>query len=121
MAPGADRSSVRYVSHRPDQMPLMLHIRDLAATRMRYGCFRMDILLAQGWLVNISVYRLYREDGLSLRLRRPRRNVGVATIDGAVPLCRKPDLNKRPVLGADSLPLGDGVRIEGREAKRSRR
>jgi transposase len=30
-----DRSSVLYVSHRPDQAPLMLRIRDLAATRTR--------------------------------------------------------------------------------------
>jgi putative transposase len=36
---------VRYVSHRPDQVPLMLRIRDLAATRTRYGYFRIYILL----------------------------------------------------------------------------
>jgi hypothetical protein len=42
---GVDRSSVRYVSHRPDQAPLMLRIRDLAATRTRYDYFRTYILL----------------------------------------------------------------------------
>jgi transposase-like protein len=35
---------VLYVSHRPDQAPLMLCIRDLAATRTRYGYFRIYIL-----------------------------------------------------------------------------
>jgi len=71
---------VRYVSHKPDQAPLRLRIHDLAATRMRYGYFRIYILLRrEGWLVNHKrVYRLYREDGLSLRLRRPRRNVSAA-------------------------------------------
>ena len=58
----------------------MLRIRDLAATRTRYGYFRIYVLLRrEGWLVNHKrVYRLYRNDGLSLRLRRPRRNVSAA-------------------------------------------
>ena len=32
---GVNRPSVRYVSHRPDQAPLMLRIGDVAATRTR--------------------------------------------------------------------------------------
>lgn len=77
---GAERSSVRYVSHRCDQTPLVMRIRDLAATRTRYGYFRIYILLRrERWLVNHKrVYRLYREDGLSRRLKRPRRNVSAA-------------------------------------------
>jgi putative transposase len=46
-------------------------MRDLAQARVRYGYFRIYILLRreEGWLVNHQrVYRLYREDGLSLRL-----------------------------------------------------
>lgn len=80
MVLGVDRSSIRYVSHQPDQTPLMLRIRDLAATRTRYGYFRVYILLRrEGWFVNHKrVYRLYRQDGLSLRLKRPRRNVSAA-------------------------------------------
>ena len=55
-------------------------IRDLAATRTRYGYFRIYILLRrEGWVVNHKrVYRLYRNDGLSLRLKKPRRNVSAA-------------------------------------------
>ena len=47
---------------------------------MRYGYFRIYILLRrEGWRVSHKrVYRLYREDGLSLRLKRPRRNVSAA-------------------------------------------
>ena len=71
---------MRYVSHKPDQAPLMLRIRNLAATRMRYGYFRIYILLrSEGWVVNHKrVYRLYRNDGLSLQLKKPRRNVSAA-------------------------------------------
>jgi putative transposase len=77
---GVDRSSIRYVSHQPDQTALMLRIRDLAATQTRYGYFRIYILLRrEGWFVNHKrVYRLYRQDGLSLWLERPRRNVSAA-------------------------------------------
>ena len=66
---GVERSSVRYISHKPDQTPLVMRIRDLAATRTRYGYFRIYILLRrEGWVVNHKrVYRLYRNDGLSLR------------------------------------------------------
>ena len=68
------------MSHKPDQVPLRLRIHDLAAARVRYGYFRIYILLRrEGWLVkHMRVYRLYREDGLSLRLKRRRRNVSAA-------------------------------------------
>ena len=60
-----------------------MRIRDFAQTRMRYGYFRNYILLRrEGWVVNQKrVYRLYREDGLSLRLKRPRRHVSAAQQD----------------------------------------
>lgn len=76
-----DRRSIRYRSIRADQTPLIMRIRDIAQTRMRYGYFRIYILLRrEGWVVNHKrVYRLYREDGLSLRLKRPRRHVSAAT------------------------------------------
>ena len=80
---GVERSSVRYISHKPDQTPLVMRIRDLAATRTRYGYFRIYVLLRhEGWVVNHKrVYRLYRNDGLSLRLKKPRRNVSAANRD----------------------------------------
>lgn len=75
-----DRRSIRYRSVKADQTPLLMRIRDLARTRVRYGYYRIYILLRrEGWVVNHKrVYRLYREDGLSLRLKRPRRHVSAA-------------------------------------------
>lgn len=80
VALGVDRSTIRYRSIKPDQAALRLRIHDLAKTRVRYGYCRIYILLRrEGWLVNHKrVYRLYREDGLSLRLKRPRRHVSAA-------------------------------------------
>src|ERR1700726_4654800 len=75
VALGIERSTIRCRSTKTDQAPLRLRIRDLAKTRVRYGYFRIYILLRrEGWMVNHKrVYRLYREEGLSLRLKRPRR------------------------------------------------
>jgi len=80
VALGVERSTIRYRSTKTDQAPLRLRIRDLAKTRVRYGYFRIYILLRrEGWMINHKrVYRLYREEGLSLRLKRPRRHVSAA-------------------------------------------
>jgi putative transposase len=44
---GIEPSSVRYISHKLDQTPLVMRIRDVTATRTRYGYFRIYILLRQ--------------------------------------------------------------------------
>lgn len=44
---GVDRSSIRYVSDKPDQTPLMLRIGDLAATWTRYDYFRIIFCCAR--------------------------------------------------------------------------
>lgn len=53
LALGVERSSVRYVSHRPDQTPVVMRIRSLATARTRYGYFRIYIpRRREGPLVN---------------------------------------------------------------------
>jgi putative transposase len=60
----------------PDQTPLKSRIQEIANIRIRYGYLRIHALLRrEGWQVNLKrVYRLYREMGLSLRMKRPRRH-----------------------------------------------
>jgi putative transposase len=55
-------------------------IREIAAARVRYGYFRIYIVLRrEGLKINHKrVYRLYREEGLSMRHKRPRRHVMAA-------------------------------------------
>lgn len=52
-------------------------IRDLALARVSYGYLRIHVLLQrEGWKVNRKrVYRIYREEGLTMRNKRPRRHV----------------------------------------------
>jgi len=54
-----------------------MRLKELAAARVSYGYRRLYILLRrEGWHVNHKrVYRLYREDGLLIRTKRPRRHV----------------------------------------------
>ncbi len=61
-------------------IPLAACGRDLAAMRRLCGYFLIYIALRRKvWVVNNKrVYRLYRNDGLSLRLKKPRRNVSAA-------------------------------------------
>ena len=69
------RSSHRYRSIKSPDTPLRMRIRELAATRIRYGYRRIYIVLRrEGWRVNHKrVYRLYGEEGLHLRSKRPKR------------------------------------------------
>jgi putative transposase len=59
------------------QAQLTERIREISATRVRYGYRRVHVLLRrEGWRVNPKrVYRLYREMGLQLRNKTPKRRV----------------------------------------------
>jgi putative transposase len=69
------RSVIRYKSVADPQIALRMRLRELAAARVGYGYRRLHILLwREGWRVNHKrVYRLYREEGLSMRSKSPRR------------------------------------------------
>ena len=57
-----------------------MRIREIAETRIRYGYLRIHTLLVrEGWHINRKkVYRIYCEEGLNLRAKRPRRRVAAA-------------------------------------------
>ncbi len=72
---GADRTMIRYRSRRSPDIELREQIRDLANARKRFGYRRLFILLRQaGEPSGVNrIYRLYREEGLSVRKRRSRK------------------------------------------------
>jgi putative transposase len=80
------RSSHRYEATRDDQAVLRMRIREIAWARVRYGYYRIYVLLRrEGWKVNHkSVYQLYRKEGLSLRRKRPRRHASAAQRVGRI-------------------------------------
>jgi len=70
-----------------------MHIRDLAHARPRLGYLRIWVLLRrEGWLVNRKrARRLYRLDGLQLRMR-VRRQEHIALHRGPAPVPEGPHL-----------------------------
>lgn len=70
------RAMFYYRPHRRDDSLLRMRIKEIARTRIRYGFWRIFILLRrEGFTDNHKrVYRIYREEGLNLRTKRPRRN-----------------------------------------------
>jgi putative transposase len=71
----ADRKTIRYRSRRPPETELRARLRDLANERRRFGYRRLFILLRRdGEPSGVNrIYRLYREEGLTVRKRRARR------------------------------------------------
>nr|WP_182506581.1 MULTISPECIES: IS3 family transposase [unclassified Ochrobactrum] len=71
----ADRKMIRYRSCRPPEVELRAKLRDLANERRRFGYRRLFVLLRRdGEPSGVNrIYRLYREEGLSVRKRKARR------------------------------------------------
>lgn len=77
---GQSRAGWRYRPKPKDDRALLKRIHDIAAARVRYGFWRIYVLLRrEGWKVNHKrVYRLYCQAGLNLRTKRPRRRKAAA-------------------------------------------
>lgn len=74
-----NRSTHYYTSHADQQLALRIRLRDLAGEHVCYGSRRLHVVLRrEGWPINYKrVYRLYLEEGLSLRRSKPRRRKSV--------------------------------------------
>lgn len=72
---GFSRAGWYKASTAREQSALRLRIRELAMARPRFGYLRIHVLLRrEGWRVNKKrVYRLYRLEGLQVRMRVRRR------------------------------------------------
>jgi hypothetical protein len=69
------RSTQRKPSTRDPRTEVRQRMHEIVATRIRYGYRRVHVMLKrEGWGVGRNVvYRLYREEGLVLRTKQPRR------------------------------------------------
>ena len=69
------RATYRYRSHLDPRTELRMRIREIAQSRVRYGYRKIRALLhREGWNVGkYLVYRLYKEEGLTLKKMRPQR------------------------------------------------
>ena len=71
------QATYHYRFGRPEQAALRERIREVAETRMRCGYRGIAVLLRrEDWRVNVKRrHRLYRLEGLQIRLKPPRRRV----------------------------------------------
>lgn len=85
-----DRSLYTYRARRGDQAALKQRIKQICETRVRYGYRRIHVLLRrEGWEVNPKrIYRLYKEMGLQLRNKVPKRRVKAKLRDDRQPAVR---------------------------------
>jgi putative transposase len=91
---GMHRGSWRYRRKERNEAALRARLRELAGERPRFGYRRLYIFLRREkagdgtlrWLVNHKrVYRLYREEGLSMRCRKRKRFRAEARVPLALP------------------------------------
>ena len=103
---GVSRSVVEYVSRRPDDGPLRERIHHWAREKPRYGYRRIHVLLRrEGHGANRKrVYRIYREEQLSVR-RKKRKRVAAASRE-ALPIPER--LNERWSMDFMADTLADG-------------
>jgi putative transposase len=111
-ATGVGRSLIRYRSVRPSHEPLRRRLHELAQTRVRWGYRQLHVLLGrEGWRVNHKqVYRLYREEGLSMRRRSPKRRRS-AVVRTALPTASQPNEHWAMDFMHDTLADGRSIRV----------
>lgn len=106
------RSTHRYVSVASRHEELRIRLRDLATARPNWGYRRLGLLLQrEGWQANHKlVYRLYRDEGLGLRRRRPRRRVSAARRQGVAQPARRNESWSMDFM-SDQLYSGRPIRL----------
>src|ERR1700746_2959035 len=83
---GLGRSTYRYRARKAERdSALRGRLKELAAQRMRFGYRRLTAMLVrEGIAANHKrVYRLYREEGLAMRIRQRRRIRWTGAVSGA--------------------------------------
>ncbi len=70
-----NRSTMRYGTRRDDPVDLRTRLHELAQARPRFGYRRLHVLLRrEGRIINHKrIYRLYRQEGLTVRRRKRKR------------------------------------------------
>lgn len=108
---GIDPRVHRYQSSRPDDAGLRSRLRELSSERRRFGYRRLHILLErEGWEVNWKkLYRIYREERLTVRKRGGRKRALGTRAPMAIP--QGPNQRWSLDFVSDSLAWGRRFRV----------
>jgi putative transposase len=107
-----DPTSYRYKPRRRGQAELEKRIKEICETRVRYGYRRVQVLLRrEGVPVNHKrTYRVYRELGLQLRAKTPKRRVQAKLREDRCPAVM-PNQTWAMDFVHDQLALGRKLRV----------
>lgn len=107
-----DRALYAYKPKRGTQAELNQRIKEICETRVRYGYRRVHILLRrEGWAVNPKrIYRLYKDLGLQLRNKVPKRRVKAKLRDDRRPATRSNEAWAMDFVH-DQLATGRKIRV----------
>ncbi|MBA2293253.1 MAG: IS3 family transposase [Gemmatimonadales bacterium] len=108
---GWHRTPVRYQARRAPQTALVARLRELAATKVRWGSPRLTWrLVRDGWPVNHKrIERLMREEQLLVRQRPRRKRAAMARVPTPVPT--RPDQRWSMDFVRDTLLDGRPFRV----------
>jgi putative transposase len=108
---GLDPRVYRRSSTRPEDADLRERLKDLSSERRRFGYRRLHLLLRrEGWQVNWKkLYRIYKEEGLTVRKRGGRKRALGTRSPMAIP--QGPNQRWSPDFASDSLSCGRRFRI----------
>ena len=103
---GLEPKTYRYQSRKPEDAALRKRLRELASERRRFGYRRLHLLLErEGIIMNWKkLYRLYREEELTVRKRGGRKRA----LGTRAPMAVPQEANQRWSLDFVSDALGDG-------------
>ena len=107
-----NRSTYNYRGKHPSKARLRKRILEIAETRVRYGYRRIHVLLRrEGWAVNAKrIYRLYKEEGLTLKNKRPKRKAAAKLREDRKPPKAPNDVWAMDFL-SDQLFTGAKIRV----------
>jgi putative transposase len=116
------RSVQKYVSYLDPRLELRQRMTEIAQTRVRFGHRRVRIMLnRESWnVVRDLVCRLYKEEGLALRKRPPkRRKMAVQRVARFKPT----EANQAWTLDfvSDQLVIGKKLRAQSSTSSRAKR
>lgn len=108
---GIDPRVYRRSPTRPDDSDLRARLKDLSSERRRFGYRRLHVLLRRdGWQVNWKkLYRIYKEEGLTVRKRGGRKRALGTRAPMAIP--QGPNQRWSLDFVSDSLSCGRRFRI----------
>jgi putative transposase len=106
------KSTYHYESRRRGQAAVKKRIKEITETRMRYGYRCVQVVLRrEGWMINIKrTRRIYRELGLQLRAKSPKRRVKAKLREDRCPASR-PNETWAMDFVHDQLALGNKLRV----------